>query len=501
MLDWKNWSLKFQIILGISVIQSLITFGLAIYQYQSQKIVLENQSLEEAKGIISSLATSTISPLIVQDFAEIDQLIEAHAKNTHVKFIEFYDSERRRIGKFHTVSATQHGKKENSKLESNNNMEIQPDNGHDHAQEYDEFPAELQIVSRQNENLVIASPITFSGKILGWITIQKSESYLKDASQELLIKGLLLSLLSLIIGIALSNALANLIVEQIHQLRSSIEKFGQGENTTRIQITSDNEIGKLGKEFNRMADQLSEFQMKLLSSAKYSALGEMASGMAHEINNPLAIIVARASSLQKKLSKGDIDVQKFSEELQKISDTSFRITKIVSSLRNLARDANTEKPDWVNLETVILEGLDLIRERLHQQNRQRRVEIPKNLEIRFARVQLGQIVVNLLSNSLDAIKGSENPWICISTVIEKDSLQVKFQDSGLGIPPEIREKMMQPFFTTKEVGKGTGLGLSINKGIAEKNEAKFYYDEDSSNTQFIIQTPNFRRVTTEAQAA
>lgn len=495
LLKWNNWSLKFQILIGISVIQSLITLSLAIYQYQSQKEILENQSLEEGKGVIYSLAASTISPLLTQDFSEIDNVIQAHAKNTHFEFIEIYDADKKRIGIF---SRLPKGTSDKTKTPDSNPDESQ-ETYHDHKA--DEFPAELSIVSRLHSKLIVSSPIKLSERTIGWITIHKDERHLTEAIHGILQKGLWLTLFSLILGFVLSNALAGLIVQQINKLRASVEKFGKGENSTRVETDSDNEIGKLGKEFNRMADQISEFQMKLLNSAKYSALGEMASGIAHEINNPLAIIVSRASSLQRKVSQGAIDLAKFNEELQKISDTSFRITRIVSSLRNLARDGSSEQADWVNLESVILEGLDLIREKLNQQSIQLKLEIPSHYEVLFSRVQLGQVVVNLISNSLDAINGSENAWIRISLSTEQDLLQIKFQDSGLGIPQAVREKMMQPFFTTKEVGKGTGLGLSINKGIVEKNQAQFYYDEKSPNTQFIIATKNFRVAQNKKAAA
>ena len=477
LTEWKNWSLKFQIIFGISVIQSVITFSLAIYLYQSQKLTLEKQSLVESMGVLDSLIASTASQILVHDFSEIDNLIKAHAKNSHIEFIEIYNLDKQRIGWWKKSSV------------SNFNEEDEEDY---HLESEDEFPENTSVLFRSKDKLMLSSPIIVSGHKLGWITLEKNESYLQQAIQAILLRGMIVSSISFGLGIILSITLANIILNQINELRRKVEKFGQGENTSRVSVLYNNEIGKLAKEFNRMADELSDFQLKLINSAKFSAIGEMASGIAHEINNPLAIIVARVSSLQKKVISGNIDSEKLSEELQKINDTSFRITRIITSLRNISRDSNLEQSDWTNLQEVINESLDLIQEKLNHNGVQLKLNLPKNIEILFSRVQLGQVLINLLSNSLDAIMGTKNPWINISIDINQSILLIKVQDSGLGIPISLQDKIMQPFFTTKDVGKGTGLGLSLNRSIAEKNRAKFYYDKNSLNTQFIVETTHFR---------
>jgi signal transduction histidine kinase len=103
--------------------------------------------------------------------------------------------------------------------------------------------------------------------------------------------------------------------------------------------------------------------------------------------------------------------------------------------------------------------------------------------------QVSQVVLNLINNSADAIEGSPNPWIIVDVVATGTSLFLSIMDSGKGIPEEIAKKIMNPFFTTKEVGKGTGLGLSIGKGIIEGHGGKLYLDRNSPHTKFIIELP------------
>ena len=103
--------------------------------------------------------------------------------------------------------------------------------------------------------------------------------------------------------------------------------------------------------------------------------------------------------------------------------------------------------------------------------------------------QIEQVLLNLLSNSYDAIVNTPGPWILIVVKSNGQTAEISVTDSGKGIAPEIVSKIMQPFYTTKEVGKGTGLGLSISLGIIKSHHGEFYYDQNSKNTRFVIQLP------------
>lgn len=104
-------------------------------------------------------------------------------------------------------------------------------------------------------------------------------------------------------------------------------------------------------------------------------------------------------------------------------------------------------------------------------------------------VSLGQVFLNLLNNSCDAIADLSERWIRISSTLENGFFVIRFTDSGNGIPKDVVEKMFRPFFTTKSIGKGTGLGLSISHGILESHGGKFFYDHESKNTSFVLSLP------------
>lgn len=483
-----NISIKFQILFGIAMIQTLVTFLFALYQHHAQRLTLEKQSIDAGISVAQAVKLSITSSLLVNDFAEIDTQLQAQSQNTNVLAIKIYGSNTHLISSFFREH-------KHTSLDAPRQAKIE-----EGVDPLDETNTELKI-RRHLSGLYIQTPVNLANKTIGWIQIEMDETPLNKEMQQVWVRGFLVTLFSFLIGIGLSIALAHLIVGQIERLRFSVEEFGKGNNQERAEATSKNEIGNLARGFNQMADQLTEFQIKLTNSAKFSALGEMASGIAHEINNPLAIIVAKAETLQSKVASGNLTPEKITPELQKIVETGFRITKIVSSLRSLSRDGEAMPAAWFPLDNAIADGLDLFREKLTSLGIQLILNESKDLDVYFSRVQLGQVIVNLLSNSLDAIQESETPWIEITVVQNANVLELHFKDSGKGIPAHIRQKIMTPFFTTKELGKGTGLGLSISKGIIEKNGGTFSYDETCPNTKFIIGFHKFRPSASKSVAA
>ena len=113
----------------------------------------------------------------------------------------------------------------------------------------------------------------------------------------------------------------------------------------------------------------------------------------------------------------------------------------------------------------------------------------ESLHLNGQRTLIGQVILNLLNNSVDAIEGTEDPWTKVEVRSLSDVVDIVVTDSGTGVSEEIRDKIMQPFYTTKEVGKGIGLGLSISHGIIEKQGGQLFLDEKCPNTRFIIRLP------------
>lgn len=251
------------------------------------------------------------------------------------------------------------------------------------------------------------------------------------------------------------------------------------------------------QELKNVLKKLEEQQAMIIQSEKLAALGMMAGGVAHEINNPLTIIQLRTNQLKKGLEKADIDRESFIKALNGIDSTILRISKIVCGLRTFARDGSKDPLSPVKVSSIIDDTLVLCQEKYKNHGVDLKISIKSDDEVNCRPSEISQVLINLLNNSYDAIQDSNDKWVEIVSETTSDKIIITVTDSGLGIPVEIQNKLMQPFYTTKEIGKGTGLGLSISRGIIEDHCGMFYYNSKSAHTQFVIELP---RVVTQLKS-
>jgi signal transduction histidine kinase len=234
-------------------------------------------------------------------------------------------------------------------------------------------------------------------------------------------------------------------------------------------------------------------QQALMTSAKLSALGEMAGGVAHEINNPLAIIQMRVEQLGRSVKSGKIDPEFALKVVDIISKTTVRISKIVNGLRSFARDGTADPMNNILVQALIADTLSLCHEKFANHGVQIEIfmdnALKKTLDIECRSTEICQVLVNLLNNSYDAIEHLPEKWIHLNVTNIGDYIELSVTDCGSGIPKDIQEKMMNPFFTTKEIGKGTGLGLSISKGIVTSHQGKIFIDNSCKNTKITVILP------------
>ncbi|MBX3017345.1 MAG: hypothetical protein KF767_05610 [Bdellovibrionaceae bacterium] len=215
--------------------------------------------------------------------------------------------------------------------------------------------------------------------------------------------------------------------------------------------------------------------------SKFSALGILSSGIAHEINNPLAIIKGRSEILAHKISVG-ADTASLQAEAAAITRTVDRIARIIRGLRLFTRDSSDDPFQAVPATIIVETAMDLCHEKIQQAGIKVDVVLHHPLVVQGLETQLIQVLVNLLNNARDAIEGRENPWIRID--VKEDRICVT--DCGTGIPHQIVDQIMLPFFTTKGPEKGSGLGLSICKGILEHHGGELFLDRRSRNTCFVM---------------
>jgi PAS domain S-box-containing protein len=248
-------------------------------------------------------------------------------------------------------------------------------------------------------------------------------------------------------------------------------------------------------ESRRAELSLEQERAKTMYASKMAALGEMASGVAHEINNPLSIIIGRAGQLRELIQRDEATPEILLKSCERIESTAERISRITRGLRSFARDGQNDPFAPVAVKELLQECLELCRERFHHQAIEIRMtsDIPSDLTVECRSSQIAQVLLNLLNNSLDALALQTEKWVSIQILDRDSNIELQVTDSGPGIPTEIADKIMQPFFTTKELGRGTGLGLSISKGIVETHHGFLRLDTSCPNTRFVISLPKLQR--------
>jgi two-component system sensor histidine kinase DctS len=227
-------------------------------------------------------------------------------------------------------------------------------------------------------------------------------------------------------------------------------------------------------------------QEKMIASARLASLGEMAAGIAHEINNPLTIIGAHAATVRRDMKTGQEGSVK---KLETIERTVQRIAKIIRSLRSLSRETPSEQKSKISIRNLIDETLSFCAERFRSADIELEVSIDENIFVLGQEHQLSQVILNLLNNAYDATVDAVVKKVRVTAGLKEGWVEICVIDTGTGVSPELREKIMQPFFTTKEVGQGLGLGLSISQGIIASHGGQLSLDPNSAQTKFVIRLP------------
>ncbi len=227
-------------------------------------------------------------------------------------------------------------------------------------------------------------------------------------------------------------------------------------------------------------EMIEQQRAALVHSARLSALGEMAGGIAHEINNPLAIIRGVGEQIETLALEPQPDARRLGVLSGRLVTTVDRIAAIVSGLRDFSRDGEGDPFQVMRIKDLVLKTLTLCSEKFKTHGIQiETAGLEPAVLIRCQPVRFSQVLVNLFNNAFDALDGlpesSRKSLILTARDLNADFVELAVRDTGPGIPEDLVQKIMIPFFTTKPIGHGTGLGLSIASGICEAHGGRLGY--------------------------
>jgi PAS domain S-box-containing protein len=229
-----------------------------------------------------------------------------------------------------------------------------------------------------------------------------------------------------------------------------------------------------------------------LHASKMATLGEMAGGVAHEINNPLQIIQGSADALGYAIPQDVQGFEAISELIQSISNAVGRSKVITDSLRRLSRSSENDPMLPVAVSRLINETLTYCQRRFYSKGVDLTVENTlEQQRVTCREIEITQVLLNLLNNAFDAVSQteSEKSWVSIATEIVGGDVVFHVTDSGPGVPEKSAETVFYPFFTTKGPAEGTGLGLSISKTIVDAHKGEIWLEQSHPNTRFSVKLP------------
>lgn len=332
------------------------------------------------------------------------------------------------------------------------------------------------------DNSIIHIPLTSDASLIGILHIIVStprKDFLLSETQ----------LLSLIANEITAGIMRKRLVEEIQDYADNLEKM--------VKVRT---------------DQLREKDAQLIQSGKLATLGEMAAGIAHEINQPLGGISLIAQGLMLAKARNKLSDELLDEKLDAIIEQVERINKIIGHLRTFARQSDDTKKQ-VFVQNPLYDSFKLIGEQLVKRKITLDLDIEENLPPILAdHNKLEQVFLNLIGNARDAIEELERTirrskndkdiikWlesfdrkIAIRIYSDTEHVTVEIQDNGIGMPKSIQNKIFEPFFTTKEVGKGTGLGLSITYGIVKEFEGTIEVESsEMQGSKFTLKFPVYK---------
>lgn len=327
-----------------------------------------------------------------------------------------------------------------------------------------------------------------------------------DALLAMSMNLLLLSLIAVIvIGAIINIRLASGIAAPIRQIRKFAEQLAEGDYSQTLDITGAKELSSLAEVLNQMAvrmkDTVSSLELaiknlhgkqgQLVEAEKLASLGRIAAGVAHEINNPLAIINEKAGLMQDMLELSPHFSQKpdFQALIDGIIGSVTRCRSITHRLLGFSRKMEITI-ELFNLNDTIRETIDFLKKEIQAKSSHIELNLAEDLpNIKSDKLQVQQVFLNLIKNAVDATP--EAGQITVTTTRLDDGLvRVNISDNGPGIPKDVLKHIFEPFFTTKERGKGTGLGLFVTHAILKKLKCNIsVQSEVGRGTTFSIDIP------------
>jgi len=393
-------------------------------------------------------------------------------------------------------------------------------------------PVITEVRSISRENLGITSGLdksiqyAYEPKLIGYVAVGLSVENVTKAIAEGRLTVVILTIVLLLFSIMVVTLIVSAITRPITELVAVTDQVSRGDLSRRVEVVRSDEIGHLAKTFNKMieslkqsrdeieeynrtleekiierTEQLEDAQAQLIQSEKMGAIGQLAAGVAHELNNPLGGILGYAQFTLEKLRKNVPDkttskeISSYAKYVSDIETQARRCKTIVQNLLKFSRSSRTMEFEPVNINMTVDETVNFVEHQLRINEVEIEVSLTPNVPIIQGNTgQLQQVFTNLIINAMHASEKKSTIEILTRfspSVGEFDgTVEVLVKDHGHGVAEENIKRIFEPFFTTKEIGKGTGLGLSVSYGIIREHGGEIQVESIvGEGTTFTVVLP------------
>lgn len=481
LLSWFKSSLRLQLLtfIGvlITVLMILISIGILI---QWRTLTIQQQK-DSAKSFSRAFSIPVIEALINADRERGEVLLETHIQSfldnvDGINYISVLDRNRRIIA--HSDLSKYGMVEEHSR----------------YAGLFRSSEVRTAIFKDNNNGWVLETfqPLQIGNRNWGTVIIGFNATHLSDKIRASFFMMVLFTLIAIFLTLALLYFFINRVTSSLGLLLDEVDKFDLITGSGLDPEPRNDEIGILIDHFKMLKQRLNESKIELenaqrqiFQAEKLASIGRLASGVAHEVNNPLNGMRFCVYSIQKEPDNR----QQMLEYLDLINEGLTSIESVVSKLLGYSRQRQekTEKVDVIRQAKIVSDLLDYRIKKKYVD-----LEITHDLDIPdvYADPNLFQeMLMNLILNSLDAVHEYGEIKVHFSKV--SDGLCLTVRDNGTGIKPEVIEKIFDPFYSTKEVGQGTGLGLYVTLGIVEAHNGTISVNSEPGKfTEFIILIPS-----------
>ena len=535
---WTDrWKLHTKFVLPISMILACSIFLMSFYLIQRQEEGFRQGLEENGETMIHILAMQAESSVLFEDKQELDELLEKFSVFENIRCAVIYNSDGvilSQFGEWDDDLATSIDKIQHSAVTLDEDLHhgyyVEDTMGQLYIKLF--CPVISVVEKLDRENLGITGGIdrsltkTFVREHIGDIKLILSLEKVNESIADARLAAIILTLLVVIITILIVTFVVRYVTKPVKLLVEITDQVARGDLSQYIHLSQKDELGQLANTFNKMIEslrqtrseieeynrtledkiiqrtlELEDTQAQLIQSEKMSAIGQLAAGVAHELNNPLGGILGYAQFALEKMKKkltGDPDDKEMTSFIRYLTDIEAqarRCKAIVQNLLRFSRSRRATEFEDVDINATIEDTVTFVEHQLHMNQVELNLELNESLPIiQGSAGQLQQVFTNLIINAMHA----SEPQTTISIKSRFSpalgefggAIEIQISDQGCGIESETIKKIFEPFFTTKEVGKGTGLGLSVSYGIIRDHGGEIKVDSVvGKGTTFTLVLP------------